>query len=563
MQAVNSLPYDLVGPIGSKGLLALIVLQTDETIESEFKRWFPFPSTAVYITRIAMAENVTAETLTAMACDISASARLLPPSLAFDCIGYCCTSASAQIGSDNISTLVKAGANTRYVANPLSAVLAALTALKPGGRIAVITPYIPSVSQAIVDAIVACGFTVHCVESFNEVVDANVARINPESILNAVLKVGKQQQPSGLSADAVFVSCTNLRTIDIIPRAEAVLGIPVISSNLALAWYMNELAGQTPLNHTWGVLTTKRFTGGARTSLQQQVVTDAENADCDACSAATVNMNSVSVSSADILAVTPEQYCSMFLQGKALLTSQQQPSASALASSAPPRPSIQGVVGRFLRVVGDEPFTKLSDDPHKKLAWVCSEEMLSSVLGMTPVEALLYIGKPLGWLEKRLRDDSRHRLVVFPASEGTVATWDGVFDLVAEHFGDHVVSKLEPFRKDIKSMRDYSSFPNGGATVIHIGELPVHEKIAHPEFMSVERLLTVADADMDVFIARAFFHHSIGCNELFLGTGRNAGGDLEILVPNVPLSQIDGLHYAPLSYTLEELRTHQQRPAQN
>jgi len=58
-QESDYLPYDLVGPIGSECTLGLVVLQTDETIESEFKRMFPSPNAAVYVTRIAMGNEVT------------------------------------------------------------------------------------------------------------------------------------------------------------------------------------------------------------------------------------------------------------------------------------------------------------------------------------------------------------------------------------------------------------------------------------------------------------------------------------------------------------------------
>jgi len=41
----------------------------------------------------------------------------------------------------------------------------------------------------------------------------------------------------------VFLSCTNLRTLDIIDPLEQALGIPVISSNQALAWHMARQTG--------------------------------------------------------------------------------------------------------------------------------------------------------------------------------------------------------------------------------------------------------------------------------------------------------------------------------
>jgi maleate isomerase len=41
----------------------------------------------------------------------------------------------------------------------------------------------------------------------------------------------------------IFLSCTNLRTLDVIDALEAELGIPVVSSNLALAWDMARRTG--------------------------------------------------------------------------------------------------------------------------------------------------------------------------------------------------------------------------------------------------------------------------------------------------------------------------------
>jgi maleate isomerase len=43
--------------------------------------------------------------------------------------------------------------------------------------------------------------------------------------------------------DGVFVSCTSLRALQVIAKAEAQLGKPVVSSNQALAWHLMRLAG--------------------------------------------------------------------------------------------------------------------------------------------------------------------------------------------------------------------------------------------------------------------------------------------------------------------------------
>lgn len=186
--------------------------------------------------------------------DISASANLLPHSIEFDAIGYCCTSAAANIGSKRISDLVHQGARSRHVMDPLCSVLCALSACKVK-KVGVLTPYIPSVSAPVLQALESSGFVIQGYGSFNELIDPNIARIDPKSILDAVLQLGKDPE-----VEAIFISCTNLRALDIIHSAEEALGgTPVICSNLALAWYMNELSGLAPLDSSFGSLLTKRI----------------------------------------------------------------------------------------------------------------------------------------------------------------------------------------------------------------------------------------------------------------------------------------------------------------
>ena len=54
--------------------------------------------------------------------------------------------------------------------------------------------------------------------------------------------------------DAVVVSCTNLRCLDVIGQAEAKIGVPVISSNQAMAWHMLRLAGIDDTSAEFGSL---------------------------------------------------------------------------------------------------------------------------------------------------------------------------------------------------------------------------------------------------------------------------------------------------------------------
>jgi maleate isomerase len=74
--------------------------------------------------------------------------------------------------------------------------------------------------------------------SFNEGDDRKVGRISPDSLHLAALELGASE-----AVEAVFVSCTALRLVEVVAEIEAALGKPVTSSNHALAWHCLRLAG--------------------------------------------------------------------------------------------------------------------------------------------------------------------------------------------------------------------------------------------------------------------------------------------------------------------------------
>ena len=77
--------------------LGLIVLQSDETIEVDFRRLLP-AAAKLLVSRVPSGTEVTPETLGAMEGRLTEAASLFPRGLAFDALGYGCTSAAAQIG---------------------------------------------------------------------------------------------------------------------------------------------------------------------------------------------------------------------------------------------------------------------------------------------------------------------------------------------------------------------------------------------------------------------------------------------------------------------------------
>jgi maleate isomerase len=243
--SVAKMKFVTDGGLGTKARLGLIVLQTDQTIEHEFANLFvQQDAVALYATRIPNDTEVTPETLRKMSIDLPHAAGLLAPKLKFDVIAYACTSGATMIGEARVDELIRDFHPVAKTTNPLSASKAALVALGIR-RIALVTPYAIDVTLQLQASLSNAGFEINAVATFDQIDDFTVARISADSILNAVLEIGKRDD-----CDGVFVSCTSLRTMQIIGDAETRLGKPVISSNQALAWHMMRLAclSYRPLN---------------------------------------------------------------------------------------------------------------------------------------------------------------------------------------------------------------------------------------------------------------------------------------------------------------------------
>lgn len=230
---MSGLPYDLVTE--HRARLGLIVLQTDEQIETDFRALLP-PQAGFYTSRVPSAPEVSRDSLQAMEAHLSAAAALLPDAQQFDAVGYGCTSGTAQIGPDQIAARVRAGVPTQAVTEPVSALIAACRYLGLR-RLAILSPYIEPVSAQLRHVLDGAGIATPVFASFDEAEESRVARIAPHSIIaasNAVM--------AGADVDGLFLSCTNLRAVEVIPTLQAELGVPVLSSNLVLAWHMCTLA---------------------------------------------------------------------------------------------------------------------------------------------------------------------------------------------------------------------------------------------------------------------------------------------------------------------------------
>jgi maleate isomerase len=190
-------------------------------------------------------EDVTADELDAMADDAERAASLLSHA-SVDGIAYACTTGSLIHGSGfdaKLESRLSDAADAPAVATACS-VVRALNALDVD-RVSVATPYTKDLDRLERDYLTQNGFEVVSIDGRGLVentaigeLDANDAEQQGRSILSNVPET-----------DALFISCTNYRTLPALAALEKEFEIPVISSNAATIWDLCNRTGiQADLN---------------------------------------------------------------------------------------------------------------------------------------------------------------------------------------------------------------------------------------------------------------------------------------------------------------------------
>ena len=251
MKLIENLPFETDEGIAPRGRIGLIVLASDYTIEHEWRTIFAgFPGLALYESRIYNDNQITPETLRAMEPRIRDCADVFLPGAKMNVIAYGCTSASMAIGEERVFERIREARPDVACTTPITAAFAAFDAFQ-AKRIAILTPYRADVNRIVADYVTNRGYDVPVFGSFNEESDAVVASISPASIRNAVKRI-----VSEADVDAVFVSCTSVRLAEAAADIEAEIGLPITSSNHAMAWHAIRLAGVHDKEPSFGRLFT-------------------------------------------------------------------------------------------------------------------------------------------------------------------------------------------------------------------------------------------------------------------------------------------------------------------
>ncbi|MFI8093278.1 decarboxylase [Streptomyces sp. NPDC086080] len=99
-------------------------------------------------------------------------------------------------------------------------------------RVALVTPYTVSVTRALEDYVALAGVTVTGCAFMG--LTRHIWKVTYREVVDMARRAAVRGRLG--AADALFLSCTNLPTYDVIPQLEAELRIPVISANQVTMW---------------------------------------------------------------------------------------------------------------------------------------------------------------------------------------------------------------------------------------------------------------------------------------------------------------------------------------
>jgi maleate isomerase len=222
-----------------------VIYPSDGIQDDEFWRCVP-PSVTVHVTRATSTLNLArAKEYAEAQIDIAEGPYIEEAARTFTliqpaCVAYACTAVSFAKGpgyDEAICRRIEAACGSPATTTTTAAVQA-LRALKVE-RVAVAAPYIGAVCARLRRFLAESGFDVVSLENLN-LKGMAITEVTPEE----VYQLGKRADRA--EAEGLFISCTNLRTVEVVDGLERDLGKPVVSANPATMWHALRLAGLQP-----------------------------------------------------------------------------------------------------------------------------------------------------------------------------------------------------------------------------------------------------------------------------------------------------------------------------
>lgn len=240
-------------PYGFRAKLGLIVPPTNTVNEAEWSRMAP-EGVTVHVARMPLHSDTTSDAgREALYADVRlASTELAKASP--DVIAYACTAGSMVTPLDTLTRFMEEVSGVPAVATA-PALVHACRALGVT-RVALATPYHDALNEHEVQFFDANGIETVSVRGLG------IGAGGPQEYVR-IARVPKDEVfahcrgADAPNAEGMVVSCTDFAAMEAIPRLEATLGKPVISSNLATFWLALRTAGIEDRLSGFGMLLTK------------------------------------------------------------------------------------------------------------------------------------------------------------------------------------------------------------------------------------------------------------------------------------------------------------------
>lgn len=152
-------------------------------------------------------------------------------------VAYGCTSGSYVLGPNGDAAIIELmQAESGVPATTTSSAVAAALRTLGAQSVAVLSPHIDALNERLRAYLEASGFGVAAMVGLN--LSCDIEAVEPGETRKIV-----ESQVDRPEADAVFISCTGMRTAEVIGEMETSLGKPVVTANQATLWQVGQLAG--------------------------------------------------------------------------------------------------------------------------------------------------------------------------------------------------------------------------------------------------------------------------------------------------------------------------------
>jgi maleate isomerase len=207
--------------------IGVIVPSSNTTVEADFMRALPAGVT-VHAARMFLAET-TAEAERRMIYDHVPIAVTDLATLRPHVVAFACTSGGAVLGAEGEARLIAniARETGAPVVSTNDAVGEAIAKLGRR-RIALLTPYVDELNQAIRAGLEGRGLTIVHMAGLGITDNFGICSVTPDEIVGFA-----ERELAGQQFDLLFVSCTNFRAVEARLTLMQRFGVPVVTSNQA------------------------------------------------------------------------------------------------------------------------------------------------------------------------------------------------------------------------------------------------------------------------------------------------------------------------------------------